>query len=41
MKAVETADESSLEALIKSNYIWLCGECMSCKPVALATILPV
>lgn len=31
MKTVETGNEQELEALLKSDTIWLCGECMSCK----------
>lgn len=28
---VQRQDEESLEALLKSDTIWYCGECMSCK----------
>lgn len=29
---VQQKDESELEKLLKSNTIWRCGECLSCKP---------
>lgn len=29
---VQRGDESEIEELLKSNTIWYCGECMSCKP---------
>ena len=28
---VQTKDDSKIEALLKSETIWYCGECMSCK----------
>lgn len=28
---VQSRDEEAIEALLKSNTIWYCGECMSCK----------
>jgi heterodisulfide reductase subunit C1 len=31
MDEVQQKDEASLEALLKSDTIWLCGECMSCR----------
>ena len=31
MRLVESGDETELESLLKSDTIWLCGECMSCK----------
>jgi heterodisulfide reductase subunit C1 len=31
MKTIERGDEQELEELLKSNTIWFCGECMSCK----------
>ena len=30
MKIVQSRDESEIEALLKSDTIWYCGECMSC-----------
>ena len=29
--AVQTRDDETIEALLKSEAIWYCGECMSCK----------
>lgn len=29
---VQRGDEEELEALLKSDTIWYCGQCMSCKP---------
>lgn len=29
---VQTRDDDAIEALLKSNTIWYCGECMSCRP---------
>lgn len=29
---VQNGSEEELEDLLKSDYIWLCGQCMSCKP---------
>ena len=29
---VQRKDEDELEALLKSDTIWYCGECMSCRP---------
>lgn len=29
---VQRGDEAEIESLLKSNTIWYCGECMSCKP---------
>jgi heterodisulfide reductase subunit C1 len=31
MNMVQAHDEAELEKLLKSDYIWSCGECMSCK----------
>jgi heterodisulfide reductase subunit C len=31
MDTVQTRDESELEKLLKSDTIWRCGECLSCK----------
>jgi heterodisulfide reductase subunit C len=31
MNIVQTGDEQQLEDLLKNDYIWYCGECMSCK----------
>ncbi|MFR9619588.1 MAG: 4Fe-4S dicluster domain-containing protein [Rikenellaceae bacterium] len=30
--AVQSRDEEKIEALLKSETIWFCGECMSCRP---------
>ena len=30
--AVQTQDDDTIEALLKSDTIWYCGECMSCRP---------
>lgn len=32
MEIVQSEDEAQLEALLKSEKIWYCGECMSCAP---------
>ena len=29
---VQTRDEEAIERLLKSDTIWFCGECMSCRP---------
>ena len=29
---VQRGDEKSIEALLRSDTIWYCGQCMSCKP---------
>ncbi|MBP3425229.1 MAG: 4Fe-4S dicluster domain-containing protein [Rikenellaceae bacterium] len=29
---VQSKDDEAIEALMKSNTIWYCGECMSCRP---------
>ena len=29
---VQTRDDATIEALLKSETIWYCGECMSCRP---------
>ncbi len=29
---VQTRDEAAIEELLKSETIWFCGECMSCRP---------
>ena len=29
---VQSRDDEAIEALMKSNTIWYCGECMSCRP---------
>ncbi len=29
---VQTHDEEAIEALLRSETIWFCGECMSCRP---------
>ena len=29
---VQTRDDEAIEALLKSDTIWYCGECMSCRP---------
>lgn len=31
MNTVQQRDENLLEALLKSDSIWMCGECLSCK----------
>lgn len=28
---LETRDDEKIEAMLKSDFIWYCGECMSCK----------
>lgn len=32
LNMVQDGTEEELTALLKSDYIWLCGQCMSCKP---------
>lgn len=32
VNAVQTKDDDTIEALLKSDTIWYCGECMSCRP---------
>ncbi len=32
VNAVQTRDDNAIEELLKSNTIWFCGECMSCRP---------
>ena len=29
---VQTRDDDAIEELLKSDTIWYCGECMSCRP---------
>jgi heterodisulfide reductase subunit C len=29
---VQTRDDEQIEALLRSETLWLCGECMSCRP---------
>lgn len=29
---VQTRDDEAIERLLKSDTIWYCGECMSCRP---------
>ncbi len=31
LNIVQSQDEGKLEALLKSDFIWYCGQCMSCK----------
>ena len=31
LNLVQSEDDETLEKLMKSDYIWLCGQCMSCK----------
>ena len=31
LNIVQTGDDAELEKLLKSDFIWLCGQCMSCK----------
>lgn len=31
VSTVQTKDDAAIEALLKSDTIWYCGECMSCK----------
>ena len=31
MNIVQTQDDEEIEKLLKSDFIWLCGQCMSCK----------
>lgn len=31
LNIVQTEDDAELEKLLKSDFIWLCGQCMSCK----------
>lgn len=30
--AIQTKDDAKIEALLRSETIWYCGECMSCRP---------
>lgn len=32
VSTVQTKDDDAIEALLKSETIWYCGECMSCRP---------
>ena len=32
VSTVQTRDDDAIEALMKSDTIWYCGECMSCRP---------
>ena len=32
ISTVQTKDDQQIEALLKSDTIWYCGECMSCRP---------
>lgn len=32
VSTVQTQDDESIEQLLKSDTIWYCGECMSCRP---------
>lgn len=32
VNTVQTRDDDAIEALLKSDTIWYCGECMSCRP---------
>lgn len=32
ISTVQTKDDEQIEALLKSDTIWYCGECMSCRP---------
>ncbi len=32
VNVVQSQDDEAIEELLKSNTIWLCGECMSCRP---------
>ena len=32
VNTVQTKDDDAIEALLKSETIWYCGECMSCRP---------
>ncbi len=32
VNAVQSQDDEAIEALMKSDTIWFCGECMSCRP---------
>ena len=32
MNIVQTRDDEAIEQLLKSDVIWYCGECMSCRP---------
>lgn len=31
MNIVQSKDDAEIEKLLKSDFIWLCGQCMSCK----------
>ena len=37
MNIIQNEDDEQIEELLKSDYIWLCGQCMSCKPDAQET----
>ena len=32
VSTVQTQDDEAIEALLRSETIWYCGECMSCRP---------
>ncbi len=32
ISAVQTRDDATIEALLRSETIWYCGQCMSCRP---------
>ncbi len=32
VNTVQSQDDEAIEALLKSDTIWFCGECMSCRP---------
>lgn len=32
VSTVQTQDDNAIEALMRSDTIWYCGECMSCRP---------
>ena len=34
---VQQKNEADLEKLLKSDTIWMCGECLSCKTIGLQT----
>ncbi len=37
---VQTRDNEAIEELMRSDAIWYCGECMSCRPAARAATPP-
>ena len=37
---VQTQDDDAIEELMRSDVIWYCGECMSCRPRYPRGILP-